>query len=356
MHTYQAYLMGIDKRGRLILEDISSTANFTRDHCWVHSLAPDQLLAAKSILAEHYTNALVYFKGEPYHYDGKQSVTNISQLTHEDHIMKQPIKTTISRRTKYVIIKLQYKSVNTIITNLITSLTPSAHKLDVGSDHITITYLDKSVEAATISKLLLANVLSDGSVEDVLNQAEHIITGTYPTEHKPEPTTAVQEPVVEPIQPTNAVQVFVKLPKSIRVFNAWDDISAIHTTSGIVSRSMLPYHNTEQLAVTTNAKRTAYRVDGLSIPSNFVTEVSYSIQATFNCEYQPSEFLRIEHDCIVIQRDNEVILLSNALMQLHDQSTTVIEHDGLHYLTDDTLFANPISKQIMSTKRITNKG
>ena len=349
---YKAYLMAIDSSDRLIIEDVRQSDNkLFRDHCWLKDLNPTELATAKAILSDHGSNATIYFYGEPYEYINKQAtkinITNITNLTDKDPIMKQPTNTTISRRINHIIIKLFYPSVNSIITNLITSLTPSAHSLVTNSSCITVTYEFEDVQEASLAKLDFAVHLRT-CVEDVFNYAEHLITGVNPTEHK-------SEPIVEPTPTADEVQVFVKLPKSIRVFNAWEDISAIHTTSGIISRTMLPLHNTEQLAVPTSAKRIAYRIGDVVIPSDFITEVTYSLSAKFNCEYEPSEFLRIEDNCIVIQRDNEVILLSNAIMQLHGQSTDVILNDSLHYFPDDTEFANPISKQIVSTKRITNK-
>ena len=159
-----------------------------------------------------------------------------------------------------------------------------------------------------------------------------------------------QEPEPEP----TTVAIHIKFPKCTRALNQYPDIKSISTEDGIITRAAFQLNNTEQQAIVlSNPSR--YTVDGVTIPGAYAKQIERKLQAKFDCVYYPEEFLRIEDSCIVLSRNGETILLSNELMALHEQTATVVKHEDMYYLEEDTEYSHPISTQLITLKEVTIK-
>jgi len=336
---FKAIISGIDNERRLILEDIYSLEQgFFRDHCWVNNISSKELAKAQVIIDKYgfHNSEPIYFHADVYKYYNKQGLKNLTKLTHEDQLMFNPTSFKVSRRTSSVYFKLMYPKVTDAVKAHINSLALNAINIDIGSDHITCRWDFDSVEDATAVK----------SQASLLTDYESVIICLCLTD-----TTTDS---VEPAPTKQTVDVHIKFPKCSRVFNNYQDIKSIATDSGIITRDAFMLNNSEQSAVKlTNPIR--YLVQGITIPSNFVREVEHKLEAKFDCTYLTEEFLRIEDSCIVISRNGETILLSNELMALHDQTAEILKHDDMYFLPEDTEYTNPISKQLLTIKKVTNK-
>jgi len=336
---FKAIVSGIDKDRRLILEDIiQSDSNLFRDHCWTKPLSDKELGKARKILNKYGggNSEPIYFYADVYWYGRKKALKNITKLTHEQEIIMQPKHIKVNKRTNNIYIRMEYIKVTTATIESVQNMALDNDEVEIGSDHITIKRDVGTHEQAGIIKPYLANLVIEGFAWD------DIITAEPPKE---------EQILVSKVD----VNIHIKLPKCTRAFTQYPDVKSIATDSGIITRDVFTIlNNTEQTAVKLQDPL-RYVVDGLTVPGAFVKEVEHVMQATFDCVYETDEFLRIEDSCIVISRNGETILLSNELMSLHDQTTEVIQHDGMYFLPEDTEFSQPISTQLMKLKKVTNK-
>lgn len=342
---FKAIVSGIDKDRRLILEDIiQSDSTVFRDHCWTKPLSDKELGKARKILNKYGggNSEPIYFYADVYWYGRKKALKNIRNLTHEDQIMVEPISFKVSRRANSVYIKLNYVKITEATQKYIKSLAITADSIDIGSDHITCKWDFLDVDSATIVR---SNV---STVTDYFDAITYVDMWERSNSVPQQP-----EPIEEPTECT--VDVHVKLPKCHRVFKNFEDIRSINTELGPITRDMVQFHNMECKAIKHANNPPRYVIDGITIHAGFVKEVEHAMEATFDCVYATDEFLRIEDSCIVISRNGETILLSNELMSLHDQTTEIIQHDGMYFLPEDTEFSQPISTQLMKLKKVTNK-
>lgn len=297
-----------------------------------------ELEKAQAILNKYgfHNSETVFFHADIYQYgQNKQGLKNLTKITHKDDVMLEPTTWKVSRRANAVFIKLEYVKVTDAIKEYVTSYVTNQTSIDVGSDHITCKWEFDSVEEATNAKAFA----SEGTqYTDALTNASHYRRTAVVDNDAPKPDEA---PVVN---------IFIKLPKCSRVFKNYQAITSIQVVDlGSLSREVYELGHNVNTTATRLQYPLRYIVDGVTIPGSFVREVEYKHMATFDCSYTTDEFLRIEDNNIVLSRNNETILLSNDLMNLHGKCVEVCKHDDMIFLLEDTQYEHPISKQVLSS-------